>query len=226
MGKDPLVNHYEFLERLHGFLAPDVYLEIGVQFGYSLELAKNCKAIGVDPYPQTHVNLNMGNAIVIPKTSDDFFADADLVKSLITPGTLDFAYIDGEHKWEFAARDFLNIEQYLNKSSVVAFDDVLPYTFEMTSRTPIQGDWTGDVWKVAYWLRENRRDLITEVIDTTPTGTLLVWGFNHKKDLDLESIPSPEDYRANENPPEEIMNRDVASSSDLAIHLLKDWLWR
>ena len=39
---------------------------------------------------------------------------------------LDFAFIDGMHLSEFALRDFMNIEEHMDRAGVVVLDDVLP----------------------------------------------------------------------------------------------------
>ena len=64
-------------------------------------------------------------------TSDAFFelygqtaSMKELFDQHITPGVkISFAYIDGNHNYEYVKRDFENVDKYLNKSGYVLFDD-------------------------------------------------------------------------------------------------------
>jgi ATP-dependent RNA circularization protein (DNA/RNA ligase family) len=38
-------------------------------------------------------------------------------------GTISFAYIDGNHTYDFAKRDFENADKYLEVGGVILFDD-------------------------------------------------------------------------------------------------------
>jgi hypothetical protein len=40
--------------------------------------------------------------------------------------TIDRAFIDGMHCFEFVLRDFINTERYMSWTSVIVFNDVLP----------------------------------------------------------------------------------------------------
>lgn len=68
--------------------------------------------------------------------SDDFFnywkqgqAQTDLFGNQVVPGTkISFAYIDGNHKYEFAKRDFDNVDKILIKGGYILFDDSAGYT--------------------------------------------------------------------------------------------------
>ncbi len=91
---------------------------------------------------------------------------------------VDLAFIDGMHWFEFALRDFLNIERRSHAATVVVFDDVFPahpWQAERDRRTRV---WTGDIWKIAACLRKYRPDLVLIPCDTWPTGMLLVLGLD------------------------------------------------
>jgi hypothetical protein len=162
---------HTFLAKLHEILKPQVYLEIGVQFGSSLALARSATAIGVDPNPM--VNLVPGNLkanqFIYSMDSDSFFAS----HSQHIP-RVDLGFIDGMHLFEYALRDFINMEVVTSTQGVIVFDDVLPYAQEIAVREQPPGDWTGDVWKVYPILKEYRPDLNIALIDTAPTGTMVV----------------------------------------------------
>ncbi|HPW67048.1 MAG TPA: class I SAM-dependent methyltransferase [Salinivirgaceae bacterium] len=68
-------------------------------------------------------------------SSDDFFAawNKDEIKNLhggkFRPeGEISFAYIDGNHKYEFAKRDFENVDKILISGGFILFDDSADYT--------------------------------------------------------------------------------------------------
>lgn len=198
------MNRAEFLARLHKVLNPRGYLEIGVQTGASLQLAR-CRALGIDPDPRLQVALPP-TAGVMAETSDEFFArpmGAQLQLGL--PQPLDLAFIDGLHLVEQALRDFAGVERWSNPRTVVCFDDVLPRNQEEAVRTPLPGDWTGDVWKVHPILAISRTDLHLTLVDTEPTGVLLVRGLNaHRWKWSPVGGPLPDTV------PDDVLKRSVA----------------
>lgn len=174
-----VTTRHEFLAALHRELRPDVYLEIGVQHGWSLALANTgCRATGIDPHPQLLVDVH--GATVHAERSDAFFArpDTDPHLRAAVDGGVDLAFIDGMHLYEYALRDFINVERWASPRGVVVLDDVLPRNQREASRTQCPGDWTGDVWRVEPILRAWRPDLRIALVDTQPTGLLIVWGLD------------------------------------------------
>jgi predicted O-methyltransferase YrrM len=163
--------YLEFLRRLHQLLQPRSYLEIGVRHGKSLALA-SAPAIGIDPRPELTSELGPA-AHVIPTTSDAFFAAGDGLDHL-PDRTIDLAFIDGMHLFEYAFRDFVNVERYCTPGSVVVLDDMLPRTPLEAARRRRTKAWTGDVWKVMPVLAEQRPDLVLLPVAVRPTGVLVV----------------------------------------------------
>jgi methyltransferase family protein len=163
-----VTTNYQFLAQLHGILQPRGYLEIGVFAGGSLNLA-SCPAIGVDPQPHTSAQ---GQQRIYSQTADAFFAAGGVPEGF---PPLDLAYIDGMHLFEFALRDFRNIAKHAHKDTVIVFDDVLPYNMDIAGRTPLPGDWAGDVWKLIPILSA-MSDLKVWLTDVSPTGALVVKG--------------------------------------------------
>jgi hypothetical protein len=58
-------------------------------------------------------------------TSDDYF-ESIAPNSPFVDRPIDLAFIDGLHLFEYAIRDFVNIERHTEWSSVTIIDDVLP----------------------------------------------------------------------------------------------------
>lgn len=174
------MTRHEFLAALHEALRPRYYLEIGVQHGWSLDLAIHSEiAIGVDPDPQIP---ETGNKILARCTSDEFFTRANTPNMWPDLPPIDMAFIDGMHLFEYALRDFCNIERYCHPGSVVVFDDVFPRNQWEARRLapgdPVLGDWTGDVWKIIPVLAGyHPGSLNIRPVDTEPTGTVVVTGF-------------------------------------------------
>lgn len=200
------MERHTFLAALHNLLEPRGYLEVGVQTGASLRLA-SCPAVGVDPYPIVRYPLP-DTTRVVEATSDEFFAAGDEAP---VPQPLDLAFIDGMHLWEFALRDFRNIERFANERTVVAFDDVLPRNQVEGSRTPNPGNWAGDVWRIADVIAGLSPGVRFCLVDTQPTGVLLVWGLWPDREWTVPDL-------GGEMPvPDDVLNRTFAVAPDVAL---------
>lgn len=219
------MTRHEFLQQLHEILKPRTYLEIGVQSGASLALAQHSKvAIGIDPAPVLSVGLPPW-ATVLHSTSDEFFTLG--APKLPRTWPVNLAFIDGMHLWEYALRDFMNIEKYSTPDTVVVFDDVLPYNQEIAARKQPPGDWTGDVWKLWYILTSYRPDLDVTLVNTAPTGLMVVQGLDPDSDA-LQAAWTMIKLAWGDGPwvPEEIINRSKAVIPELVlgqIKIAKEW---
>jgi protein O-GlcNAc transferase len=178
-------SYLHVLERLHGVLLPQTYLEIGVETGANLALAR-CPSIGIDPRFQFR-EIGLVQRIVAKPSlllyqmpSDEFFASRDSTELLGAP--IGFAFLDGMHRCEYLLRDFQNVEKHCRPDSVIALHDCLPLELSMAEREPgaapieprRQGMWTGDVWRTALLLQRRRPDLRMLVLDAAPTGLVLI----------------------------------------------------
>jgi hypothetical protein len=169
----PGEDYLAVLARMHRHLQPRTYLEIGVAHGQSLALAlPQTQAIGVDPEPKLREQPGPGQRI-FALTSDEFFARHD-VRREFGGAALDMAFIDGMHRFEFALRDFINVEKSCSASSVILMHDCYPLDARTAQRERATGFWSGDIWRLVLLLREVRPDLIVRTIGTPPTGLGLV----------------------------------------------------
>ena len=238
------MKRHDFLRELHGLTKPRNYLEIGVNDGKSLALSR-VPTIGVDPAFKVTVPIHCDIQLV-KATSDAFFARADPIRHLRSgrnplrnmrrgrslfghwsgSTTLDLAFVDGLHVFEFALRDFMNVERFSRWSTVIVFDDMLPRNVDEAARDRHTGEWAGDVYKVIPVLRSYRPDLVAIPVDTTPTGVLVVLGADPTNTVLREhydeivaawATPDPQEV------PTEIMERQGAVDPDL---LLASDLWR
>ena len=82
------------------------------------------------------------------------------------------------HLFEFALRDFMNIERYSNKTSIVALHDCYPPNPDIAERVRTTAMWCGDVWKLLPIFSRYRPDLDVKVYDCPPVGIVLVSGLS------------------------------------------------
>lgn len=208
---------HQLLKQIHQQLKPSLYIEIGVQTGKSLLLAE-CDAIGIDPMPRPNIPLQY-NHHLLRVSSDDFFkyhADQHLRQSP------DLVFIDGMHLFEYVLRDFINVERYAGKNTVVVIDDIFPGHAAQAERERQTRAWTGDVWKLPALLEKYRPDLTIRKVDVFPTGLLVITGFNNKplnNGLLLEKAEQ-------ESFPEELLNsfikREAARSPEYLLESLAE----
>jgi hypothetical protein len=165
---------YEFLETVHQAYRPRSYLEIGIKTGRSLALSRT-KTVAVDPDFAITWEIDC-DVQVVKATSDDFFARDDCLERF-PDGLVDLAFVDGLHLFEYALRDFMNVERRAAWTSVILIDDVLPRTVARASRDRgMLTAWSGDVYKLTEILAKYRSDLLLLLLDTSPSGLLVVLG--------------------------------------------------
>jgi hypothetical protein len=179
-------DYFEVLRRIIDHLKPSTYVEIGVFEGASLRLASSAEAIvGIDPDPR--INWVLGPHMKVFKTSsDEFFATHDLFTEL-GQRRLDLAFIDGMHKFEYAMRDFANLERHCGRHSVVLVHDCYPLDEESAGREPRVSRWSGDVWRLIVLLKKYRPDLLIHTIGTAPTGLAVIQNLNPESTFLLDN---------------------------------------
>jgi hypothetical protein len=166
-----------WLDRLHGALRPETYLEIGVDAGLTLALARPpTMTIGIDPRPSTTALLETETHI-FPETSDAFFAARRHV-SLLAGRPLKLTFIDGLHYFEQCLRDFINVEACCGPQSVIVLHDMVPLDERTQRRERETIFWTGDVWRTMLALKHYRPELDIFTIATGPTGLTVVSGLD------------------------------------------------
>lgn len=165
----------EVLARIHDLLNPALYLEIGIRKGDSLALAK-ADSIGIDPEPDLPADLLLPRMHLHRIASDDFFFF--FARSALSGRKVNLGFIDGMHRVEYALRDFMNLERHMAADGVIIIDDVLPNRTVQAERTRQSRVWCGDVWRMVPLLREMRPDLRLTLLDTSPSGMLVVSRLN------------------------------------------------
>lgn len=199
------IDKHQVLMGIHQRLQPKNYFEIGVQTGRSLFLA-SCPAIGVDPMPMLSKPLPE-KVRLVRATSDHFFAQQAL--SFIKE-PIELAFIDGMHLFEYALRDFINVEKYTARHALVVIDDILPGHPVQAERDRRTRAWTGDVWKLLPILQRYRPDLSLLLLDAHPTGLLCISGLNPTNTVLQETYRNIVSEWSDEVPPPSVLARSGA----------------
>lgn len=170
-------DYFAILARLHAQLKPRTYLEVGVFRGSSLRrVPPETLAIGIDPKPLLDQPPGP-NQRVFAETSDDYFAKHDVVQEF-GGHRIDMAFIDGMHQFEYALRDFINIERLAGPGCVVLVHDCYPLDAQTAMRERSTAFWSGDIWRLILLLQKYRPDLAVHTIATPPTGLGMIFNLD------------------------------------------------
>lgn len=164
----------EVLARLHEVLRPRTYLEIGVEHGTTLALAIHSRqVVGVDPVPRPPTRNLPAGARSFHMTSDAFF-ETQSRADVFGDELIDLAFIDGMHWFDYALRDFCNVERWCGAASTVVLHDCLPPHAVAAARDRRSHFWVGDTWKALECLLRERTDLRVSVIPCYPSGLVVI----------------------------------------------------
>ena len=100
------------------------------------------------------------------------------MRGLLAGLPIALAFIDGMHLFEYALRDFMNIERHCTPGSTILLDDCLPADRRSAGRERTTDFWTGDVWRVVLALKKYRPDLRIHTVAAAPTGLCVVRGLD------------------------------------------------
>ncbi|MFD2265048.1 class I SAM-dependent methyltransferase [Lacibacterium aquatile] len=174
--------YQDWLARLHEILAPALYMEIGIEKGLSLRLARApTKAIGIDPHPQVGGVDWVTETRIHAVTSALFFASPDRTVDISAP--VELAFIDGDHRFEAVLHDLAELEPFMAPDGVIAIHDTWPLDELTSGRVHATGFYSGDGWKIVPCLKAVRPDLRIMTIPAAPTGLTLITGFSPKSSL-------------------------------------------
>jgi SAM-dependent methyltransferase len=175
------LNRIQVVQRaLEGRAAP-VYVEIGVENGFTFRKIAADHKIAVDPALRLSArSLKIANAKArvthyFGLTSDAFFENET---AFLEQHGIDVALIDGLHTYEQALRDVENTLRYLRHDGVIVMHDCYPPVASIGTPAASYDEyvahdppnrlwdyfWTGDVWKAIVHLRSTRDDLRIAVL--------------------------------------------------------------
>ena len=155
---------------------------------------------------------------VFSLTSDEFFAEPS---GGIAP---DLCFIDGMHLFEYALRDFMNIERCAAPGALVILDDIFPNHPAQAQRERRTRVWTGDVWRLVEVLRRYRPDLFLLPLDASPTGLLLIAGLDPANRVLWDTYnPVVREAQALDGPPQSALERQnaIGPESDVVRRVLE-----
>lgn len=178
----------EVLRRLHEYLRPRTYFEVGVEHGASLQLAVHSQVVcGVDPVPRRIPHRLPAATRLFHVTSDAFFT-SDAPRELFGSNAIDLAFIDGMHLFEFTLRDFANVERWCHAGSTVVLHDCLPIAEVAASRERRTTFWVGDCWKALECLLRERPGLRISVVPCHPSGLVVIQGLDPEGRMSAERL--------------------------------------
>ena len=159
------------------------YLEIGVEYGRTLESVKAKYRIGIDPLFRFNQFLRSRTIELFEMKSNDFFHFHQLPH-------IDVAFLDGFHSGSQTYADFVNLLPYLSESSVVIIDDVLPSDIHSSLKSPeeaynarllagVANDfrWHGDVFNAIFAIILNFPKLIYFTISDIENPVTIFYNF-------------------------------------------------
>ncbi len=184
----PGEDYLHVLARVHAYVRPATYVEIGVARGKSLALLRaGTRAVGIDPEPRLERPPGPSTRI-FAETSDEFFARHDLTAEL-GGERVRMAFIDGLHHFDFALRDFMNLEPHCEPDSLIFVHDCHPLDERTAAREQTTAFWSGDVWRLVGLLKRHRPDLSIHTIATRPTGLGLITRLDPASRVLRERLP-------------------------------------
>lgn len=180
----PGPDYRHWLGWLHRELMPGLYLEIGVEKGESLALARPpTRSIGVDPGPA-------GDPLAACSAPTQLFAMPSVPFLRDPPrdcwlhgGGFDLAFVDGDHRFEAVLDDLVALAPWAAAGSLVVLHDTLPLTALTASPHRRSGFYTGDGWKLVPCLRALCPALELVTLPVAPTGLTLVAGLERGVDV-------------------------------------------
>ncbi len=156
------------------------YLEIGLEYGHTLENVTFPLRTGVDPVPQFDTLALPAGVDIHVVPSDDFFA------GLSPTRTFDLAFIDGLHTYQQTYRDIIHAFEHC-PHGVLLIDDVIPSDWisaipdhqaslaERRRHGLTDLSWHGDVFKVMLVLDAHHPELDWVTITDRGNPQAFVW---------------------------------------------------
>lgn len=179
----------------------DSYLEIGIEYGFTLRQVRAASKVGVDPQPRLRRREIPSGVRIRATTSNAFF------KTLAPDIKFDLIFLDGLHEWFQTYTDLVNAFAHAYPWTIVVIDDVVPcdeYSAIPDQHLAVQSrhaaggvgtEWHGDVYKVLLALAEHHPELRFRVI-TGESGNpqAVVWS-EELTGPSVELRANPDDYR-------------------------------
>ena len=151
------MHHSDFIARMTSIYRPNLYLELGLYKGETWKkVSPFCKnMVGVDI-----VDHNLEGEIYI-ETTDYFFSHFQK--------KIDMAFIDADHSFESAKKDFINCYNLLNDGGVIMMHDTDPESDHLFS-----SGYCGDSYKIVSFLENNFENINILTLPITEAGLSII----------------------------------------------------
>lgn len=158
------MHHSTFISHIASIYNPTTYVELGLYEGETITKVQPFakKLYGIDTKPNNHLDSlkRFSNIEVHYKTTDTFFEEFT--------ETIDMAFIDADHCYESAQRDFDNVLRRLAPGGVILLHDTDPEEDRL-----IHPGYCGDSYKIVSIL-EKRDDVNIITIPIQEAGLSIV----------------------------------------------------
>lgn len=151
------MHHSDFIAKIASIYRPNLYLELGLYKGETWKkVSPFCsKMVGVDI-----VDRQLGGEIYI-ETTDSFFTHFQR--------KIDMAFIDADHSFESAKRDFINCYNLLNDGGIIIMHDTDPESDHLFS-----SGYCGDSYKIVSFLEDNFQNVNVLTLPITEAGLSII----------------------------------------------------
>jgi predicted O-methyltransferase YrrM len=175
----PGPDFHQVLGWLHELLAPALYLEIGVERGLSLALARPpTRVVGVDPQPLGDPLAGCPAPAQLYTMPSAAFLEAPPAGCALHDHGFDLAFIDGDHRFATVLDDFIALERWAAPGALVVLHDTLPLNALTACASRQTSFYSGDGWKLVPCLKALRPELHVVTLPVAPTGLTLVAGLD------------------------------------------------
>jgi hypothetical protein len=170
------------------------YLEIGVEYGRTLEAVESKIKIAIDPKFRFNKFFKNKNTKIYEMTSDVYFHENQCPD-------IDVAFLDGFHSGEQTFKDFRNIVPGLSKKSIVIIDDVFPSDFHSSLETPEKAfgsrensglindfKWHGDVFNAIFAIIQHFPHLIFFTVADLSNPVTVFFNFEDSYSNNIKSL--------------------------------------
>jgi predicted O-methyltransferase YrrM len=140
------MHHSTFVGYIASIYKPNIYVELGLYQGETiLKVQPHVNtAYGIDLKSNNHLEQlkSFSNLNIRFQSTDDFFAEY--------MGSIDMAFIDADHCYESAKKDFLNVFSRLSPGGIILVHDTDPI-----NDSYIHPGYCGDSYQMVTWLESH-----------------------------------------------------------------------
>ena len=171
------------------------YLEVGIFKGATFQNVYANEKWGVDIDPAFDISRLPNRTTVFVEPSDNFFSKLSEEK------VFDMIYIDAEHTFDQAYREFVHAMNHLENWGVILLDDTVPFdsvaaisdeseSKKEALRVHQSKVWShqGDVWKLIFQVKNQHKEVVVRTIVGPSRPRTIMWrADSFGKEMKIES---------------------------------------